>query len=55
MFSMTLASWRAQPFVRATYSGETIDGLDAAPSHPRPSQGEEEILWGLRQILIERT
>jgi hypothetical protein len=33
----------------------TLDSLDAAPSQLSLSQGEEEILWGLRQIVIERT
>jgi hypothetical protein len=54
MFSMNLANRCAEPFVRATYSSETIDRLDAGLWQLRTSQGEEEILWGLRQIVIER-
>ncbi len=55
MFWLNLASWRGDPFVRATYSGEKIDALEAGLSELSASQGEGEIVWGLRQIVIERT
>ncbi|MDP8952611.1 MAG: class I SAM-dependent methyltransferase [Actinomycetota bacterium] len=55
MFSMSLANWRAEPFVRSTYSSETMERVEAGLSELSTSQGEEEILWGLRQIVIERT
>lgn len=55
MFSMNLANWRGDPFVRETYSSETIDRLEDGLSELSASQSEEEIVWGLRQMVIERT
>lgn len=55
MFSMNLANWRDDTFVRATYSGEKINHLEAGLSELTASQSKEEISWGLRQIVIERT
>ena len=55
MFSMNLTNWRGDPFVREDYSGETIDRVEAGLSELSASQGEEEIVWELRQIVIERT
>ncbi len=55
MFSMNLANWREDPFVRATHSGEKIDRLEAGLSELSASQSREEIAWGLRHIVIERS
>ena len=55
MFSMNLANRRGDRFVRETYSSETIDRLEDGLSELSASQSEEEIVWGLRQMVIERT
>lgn len=55
MFSMNLANWRRDDFVRATYPDEHIDRLEVGLSKLRASRGEAEIRWGLRQIAIART
>ena len=55
MFSMNLANWRENEFVRANYSEEEIDRLEADLSALTASRERGEICWGLRQIAIERT
>jgi trans-aconitate 2-methyltransferase len=55
MFSMNLANWRENKFVRANHSAEELDRLAADLSELTDSCDTGEIRWGLRQIAIEKT
>lgn len=55
MFSMNLANWRENEYVRANHSVEELDRLGADLSELTASREREEIRWGLRQIAIEGT
>ena len=53
MFSMNLANWREDGFVRANHSVEELDRMAADLSDLTASRDTGEIRWGLRQIAIE--
>jgi SAM-dependent methyltransferase len=53
MFSINLANWRENRFVRANYTEEELDRLAAGLSELAASQERGEIRWEMRQIAIE--
>ena len=53
MFSMNLANWREDGFVRANHPAEELDRLAADLSDLTASRERGEIQWGLRQIALE--
>ena len=55
MFSINLANWRSNGFVRANYTEEELDRLAAGLAELTTSENAGEIRWGMRQIAIERT
>jgi len=54
MFSMNLANWRENEFVKNHHSKEEIDRLANELSNLLPSQARGEICWGLRQIVLAK-
>lgn len=52
MFSMNLATWRHNEFVKDNYSAKEIDRLANELVDLLPSQDRAEIHWGLRQIAL---
>lgn len=54
MFSMNLATWRENEFIRDTYSEREIEDLEKGLLRLTKSRVRGEIVWGLRQIVIER-
>jgi trans-aconitate 2-methyltransferase len=54
MFSINLAKWRGNDFVRANHAEEELDRLATGLSRLTASQDVAEIRWGMRQIAIER-
>jgi ubiquinone/menaquinone biosynthesis C-methylase UbiE len=54
MFSMNLANWRENEFVKNHHSKEKIDRLANELSDLLLSQAREEIRWGLRQIVLSK-
>jgi len=55
MYAMNLATWRRDPYVIETYDTATIDDLAAGLDELRGSSSTDEIEWGLRQVVYERT
>jgi SAM-dependent methyltransferase len=53
MFSINLANWRGNDFVRANHAEEELDRLATDLSRLTASQDVAEIRWGMRQIAIE--
>lgn len=53
MFSMNLATWREDEFIREAYAGREIDDLEARLLRLAESNARGEIAWKLRQIAIE--
>lgn len=55
MFSMNMATWKHAPFIRETYSQESIAQVqrDMEAIAAKPGR-DAEIEWGLRQIVLER-
>ncbi len=54
LFAQNLAVWRADPWIQHTCHPEEIDDLARGIDDLRDSCGENDISWGLRQVLIER-
>ncbi|HZB10949.1 MAG TPA: class I SAM-dependent methyltransferase [Rubrobacter sp.] len=54
MFSINLANWRGNDFVRANHTKKELDRLAEDLSELTESRETAEIRWGMRQIAIER-
>ncbi|MGH3088524.1 MAG: class I SAM-dependent methyltransferase [Rubrobacteraceae bacterium] len=54
MFSMNLATWREDEFIRETYAGHEMDDLEASLLGLTGSRTRGDIVWRLRRIVIER-
>jgi SAM-dependent methyltransferase len=54
MYAMNLATWRHDPFVIANYATKTIDDLAAGLDDLAESPEDDEIEWGLRQVVYEK-
>lgn len=54
MFSMNLANWRQNEFVKEHYAEKEIDRLANELADLLPSQDRVKIHWGLRQIALTR-
>ena len=55
MFSINLANWRGNEFVRANHPTEDLDRLAAGLSELTGSQDAAQIRWEMRQIAVERS
>ena len=56
MFSMNICSWKQLPYVRQNYSADEIQELeDSLHALSKTPAGNGEVIWGLRQIVFERT
>jgi SAM-dependent methyltransferase len=54
MFSINLANWRGNDFVRTNHTKKELDRLAEGLSELTESRDTAEIRWGMRQIAIER-
>lgn len=54
MFSMNLANWREDEFIRDAYSEREVEELDAGLLRLAGSRARGGVFWRLRQIVIER-
>ncbi len=56
MFFLNFQSWKLSPFIQANYSSAVIKRIgEDLETLARQPQGEADIEWGLRQIILERT
>lgn len=55
MYSMNLATWRDDPYIRAQHSPDRIARLAHDLGQLAESSDTGEITWGIRQVVYERT
>jgi trans-aconitate 2-methyltransferase len=54
LFSLNLAAWRHEPFVRDRHTHAYMDDLDAELRALADGSSDATITWGMRQITFER-
>jgi SAM-dependent methyltransferase len=55
MFAMNLATWRSDPHIREHYDPDDIERLRRDLATLTHSAADDEIVWGMRQVVYEPT
>jgi trans-aconitate 2-methyltransferase len=55
MYGMNLATWRDDPHIRDRYDPDAVNQLADDLAALAESVGTDEITWGVRQVVFERT
>ena len=55
MFSLNVPAWKHQPFIQERYGASTIEQLEQTLLDlAQHATGDDEIMWGMRQVAYER-
>jgi hypothetical protein len=55
MFAMNVATWRDDPYIREHYAADDIERLRRDLATLTRSAATDEIVWGMRQVVVAPT